>query len=272
MKSHHYAPLPLVCVEYDDDDECIENTTTGSAEDEIYMTHDANANANANSDDITVNESDCLAVTVTQQQETISALYSENLLLQSHVHALEADLSAMRAKLEHQHQITNQLQAAVLMHQDTVPTCTTTSSSYSTTTHHHDPAKKGGEDDAIMLASVEAGDLELFCTIIRSSSSPTINGETEKDVINRIGEVALLLACENRHFKIAEFLLGKGVSAHVDRDSPLQWAAHNGDIELARLLLRHGADSTVFNNCPLRIALNMGHVDMVHLLTEEKLK
>jgi hypothetical protein len=247
---HKY--IPVSGVEYDNDIFTFSNSqgTTSSAGDEIDIKHCDTA------EDISMNDpnvySECLTITVKQQQETISALYSENTLLQCRILTLESEISTFHAKQEQQQQLSNQLQAAVLM-QDAVP---------HHTRHNGEGNTVRGEDDSMMLASVEAGDIELFCTIIRSSSSSMDN----MDVIGRIGGVALLLACQNGHFKIAEFLLDKGVSAHVDRDSPLQWAAQNGDVELAKLLLKYGADPKVLNNCPLRIALRMGHVDMVNLL------
>ena len=63
------------------------------------------------------------------------------------------------------------------------------------------------------------------------------------------GCTPLLLACQNGHKDIAEYLLKLGASADTiaskgaDKETILHWAALNGHIDVCKLLLAYGANA-----------------------------
>lgn len=65
--------------------------------------------------------------------------------------------------------------------------------------------------------------------------------------VNNLGTTALLCACKNGYYSIAEMLIKKGAEINVSENNncgftPLMAACQSGNEQMVRLLLTHGAD------------------------------
>jgi hypothetical protein len=166
--------------------------------------------------------------------------------LQQRISEYEAEIRSLRAKLESQKLLMEQLQSDALMSFE-MPRKVTVGA---------------GFPDHPLLVAADAGDAAMVALLLeKGGADPAVHSNA-----------ALLLACQNGHVEVAEMLLQRGADVHVDYDSPLLWAAQRGDTAMTRVLLTKGASPDRLDCCALRLATKLGHVDVVNALLEAGVK
>jgi ankyrin repeat protein len=158
--------------------------------------------------------------------------------LQQKVDEYELEMRKLRAQIDSQRFLLQQMQQEALM------SVRLRGVASSAEQHQHPLIQAAGSGDALMVA-----------ILIDNGADPRMHGDA-----------ALLVACQRGHHAVAEMLLERGACVHVDHDSPLLWAAERGDVILATLLIKHGARCVALDNLALRIAVRKGDHEMAKLL------
>ena len=178
----------------------------------------------------------------------------EGWMLQLHERIAEVEMenAALRARLESQRQLLEQLQAAL--------------AAAAPASVGRGGARRRGcwqpvmrAEDLALLAAAGEGDLQRVQALLGSSPGAAADVHAEHDA-------ALMAACRGGHLPVVAALLDAGADVRVDHDSPLMWAARNGDVRLATLLLERGACASSLGGCALRLARAKGHEEVARLL------
>ena len=167
------------------------------------------------------------------------------LALQERIDASEAECRHLRAQVDSQRVLLQQLQASTLMSFDRL------------TVESDDPMPRRAVPDHPLLIATDAADAEMVRLLLDNGADASVHANA-----------ALLLACQRGSSEIAALLLDKGADVHADCDSPMVWAAMRGDLDLARLLLSRGGRVDTMRGCALRLATKHGHALMVELLLD----
>jgi ankyrin repeat protein len=161
------------------------------------------------------------------------------LQLQQQVCAYELEVRNLRAQLESQRVLLQQLQEDALM----------------------SIKLRGGatlsKNEHPLLQAASTGDALMVAILLDNGADPRVQGNS-----------AILLACQKGHHGVAEMLLERGSDVHVDHDSPLLWAVERGDVVLAKLLIKYGARCGTLENLAVRMAVRNGNHDMVKVLLQ----
>ena len=104
-------------------------------------------------------------------------------------------------------------------------------------------------------------------TILASNPDLDVNAFTE------YGPTALSLACQRKHWQIADSLLERGAdpNKHNEIGVPLFYASKHGSDDIAQKLISHGADVNAWcepdrGYTPLEAAIEAGHLSTIKLL------
>ena len=93
-----------------------------------------------------------------------------------------------------------------------------------------------------LMFAAQNGHLAVVNQLIETLSPEAVAVMTEQADLN--GRTALILATQNKHDQVIQFLLDRGVNIHHQDDfdmNPLMYAVHQGNLPLTRLLTRLGA-------------------------------
>ncbi|MEW5837532.1 MAG: ankyrin repeat domain-containing protein [Pseudomonadota bacterium] len=127
-----------------------------------------------------------------------------------------------------------------------------------------------GAHDYKLLNAAKAGDLAQVKALLQG-------GEVEVNVIDSFQTTPLMMAVDNRHLAVADFLLQHGADIHLDNKygyTPLMQAVMRNDTEMVKLLLDRGARIDQHNFytglTPLMMAVDNGTPEMVELLLARK--
>ena len=123
-----------------------------------------------------------------------------------------------------------------------------------------------GAHDYKLLNAAKAGDLVQVKALVDA-------GEAEINVIDSFQTTPLMMAVDNRHLAVAEYLLQHGADIHLDNKygyTPLMQAVMRNDPNMVKLLLDKGAriDQKNFYTelTPLMMAVDNGALEIVELL------
>jgi hypothetical protein len=123
-----------------------------------------------------------------------------------------------------------------------------------------------GVHDYKLLSAAKAGDLTQVQTLVAG-------GDVDINVVDSFQTSPLMMAVDNRHLAVAEFLLQHGADVHLDNKfgyTPLMQAVMRNDASMVRLLLDKGARIDQKNYytelTPLMMAVDNGFVELVELL------
>ena len=127
-----------------------------------------------------------------------------------------------------------------------------------------------GPNDYKLLNAAKTGDLAQVKVLMSA-------GDVDANVIDSFQNSALLMAVDNRHREVAEYLLEHGADIQLDNKygyTPLMQAVMRNDAKMVALLLDKGAkiDQKNFYTelSPLMMAVDNGSMDMVELLITRK--
>ncbi|AKI79749.1 putative ankyrin repeat protein [Acanthamoeba polyphaga mimivirus] len=76
-------------------------------------------------------------------------------------------------------------------------------------------------------------------------------------------EKALMIAADNNHFNIVQFLINTGANYHIDNEYVLHMACKNGNIDIIRQLIDLGSDISALDYYAIKIACQNGHENIV---------
>jgi len=127
-----------------------------------------------------------------------------------------------------------------------------------------------GPNDYKLLNAAKAGDMAQVKALVNA-------GDVDINVIDSFQTSPLMMAVDNRHLAVAEYLLQNGADIHLDNKygyTPLMQAVMRNDPKMVNLLLDKGAriDQKNFYTelTPLMMAVDNGSMDMVELLITRK--
>ena len=127
-----------------------------------------------------------------------------------------------------------------------------------------------GAHDYKLLNAAKAGDMTQVKALVGA-------GEVDINVIDSFQTSALMMAVDNRHLAVAEYLLQHGADIHLDNKygyTPLMQAVMRNDPNMVNMLLDKGAriDQKNFYTelTPLMMAVDNGSLEMVELLLARK--
>ncbi|HES76783.1 MAG TPA: ankyrin repeat domain-containing protein [bacterium] len=127
-----------------------------------------------------------------------------------------------------------------------------------------------GTHDYKLLNAAKAGDIMQVKTLLET-------GDVDVNVIDSFQTSPLMMAVDNKHLAVAEFLLQHGADIHLDNKygyTPLMQAVMRNDPKMVNMLLDKGAkiDQKNFYTelTPLMMAVDNGSMDMVELLIARK--
>jgi serine/threonine-protein phosphatase 6 regulatory ankyrin repeat subunit B len=123
-----------------------------------------------------------------------------------------------------------------------------------------------GPNDYKLLNAAKTGDIAQVKALMSA-------GDVDANVIDSFQNSALLMAVDNKHLAVAEFLLQQGANIHLDNKygyTPLMQAVMRNDAKMVSMLLDKGAkiDQKNFYTelTPLMMAVDNGSMEMVELL------
>jgi len=123
-----------------------------------------------------------------------------------------------------------------------------------------------GTNDYKLLNAAKAGDLTQIKTLLST-------GDMDINVIDSFQTSPLMMAVDNKHLNVAEYLLQNGADIHLDNKygyTPLMQAVMRNDPKMVNLLLDKGAkiDHKNFYTelTPLMMAVDNGSIELVELL------
>jgi len=127
-----------------------------------------------------------------------------------------------------------------------------------------------GPNDYKLLNAAKAGDLTQVKTLVSA-------GDVDINVIDSFQTSPLMMAVDNKHLHVAEYLLQHGADIQLDNKygyTPLMQAVMRNDAKMVNLLLDKGAkiDQKNFYTelTPLMMAADNGSLEMVELLMARK--
>ena len=127
-----------------------------------------------------------------------------------------------------------------------------------------------GSNDYKLLNAAKTGDLAQVKALVEA-------GNVEVNVIDFFQNSALLMAVDNKHLVVAEYLLQHGADIQLDNKygyTPLMQAVMRNDSKMVNMLLDKGAkiDQKNFYTelTPLMMAVDNGSMEMVELLLARK--
>lgn len=127
-----------------------------------------------------------------------------------------------------------------------------------------------GSNDYKLLNAAKTGDLAQVKALVEA-------GNVEVNVIDSFQNSALLMAVDNKHLVVAEYLLQHGADIQLDNKygyTPLMQAVMRNDSKMVNMLLDKGAkiDQKNFYTelTPLMMAVDNGSMEMVELLLARK--
>ena len=100
-------------------------------------------------------------------------------------------------------------------------------------------------------------------------------GAPNKNEVNKNKNTALMIAVENKHFKLAKLLVNKGANINISNEfgnTALSIASGNSDLSYTKLLVSKGANIEHANNqgdTPLLIAANNGNRSVIEYLVNK---
>jgi len=123
-----------------------------------------------------------------------------------------------------------------------------------------------GPNDYKLLNAAKAGDLTQVKALVSAS-------DVDINVIDSFQSSPLMMAVDNRHLAVAEYLLQNGADIHLDNKygyTPLMQAVMRNDAKMVSMLLDKGAkiDQKNFYTelTSLMMAVDNGSMEMVELL------
>jgi len=123
-----------------------------------------------------------------------------------------------------------------------------------------------GSNDYKLLNAAKTGDLAQVKALMSA-------GDVDANVIDSFQNSALMMAVDNQHREVAEYLLQHGADIQLDNKygyTPLMQAVMRNDAKMVNLLLDKGAkiDQKNFYTelTPLMMAVDNGSLEMVELL------
>ena len=123
-----------------------------------------------------------------------------------------------------------------------------------------------GSNDYKLLNAAKAGDLTLVKALVSA-------GDVDINVIDSFQSSPLMMAVDNRHLAVAEYLLQNGADIHLDNKygyTPLMQAVMRNDANMVSMLLDKGAkiDQKNFYTelTSLMMAVDNGSMELVELL------
>ncbi len=127
-----------------------------------------------------------------------------------------------------------------------------------------------GTHDYKLLNAAKAGDMMQVKTLLET-------GDVDVNVIDSFQTSPLMMAVDNRHLAVAEYLLQHGADIQLDNKygyTPLMQAVMRNDPKMVNMLLDKGAriDQKNFYTelTPLMMAVDNGSLEMVELLIARK--
>lgn len=127
-----------------------------------------------------------------------------------------------------------------------------------------------GTSDYKLLNAAKTGDLAQVQALMNS-------GDINPNVIDSFQNSALMMAVDNKHLHVAEYLLQHGADIQLDNKygyTPLMQAVMRNDTKMVSMLLDKGAkiDQKNFYTelTPLMMAVDNGSMQMVELLIARK--
>jgi ankyrin repeat protein len=123
-----------------------------------------------------------------------------------------------------------------------------------------------GPNDYKLLNAAKSGDIAQVKALMDA-------GNVDANVIDSFQNSALMMAVDNKHLHVAEYLLQHGADIQLDNKygyTPLMQAVMRNDAKMVSMLLDKGAkiDQKNFYTelTPLMMAVDNGSLDMVELL------
>ncbi|MGD9888172.1 MAG: ankyrin repeat domain-containing protein [Halothiobacillaceae bacterium] len=127
-----------------------------------------------------------------------------------------------------------------------------------------------GPHDYKLLNAAKAGDLTQVKTLLET-------GDVDINIIDSFQTTPLMMAVDNRHLAVAEYLLQHGADIQLDNKygyTPMMQAVMRNDPKMVNMLLDKGAkiDQKNFYTelTPLMMAVDNGSMEMVELLIARK--